>query len=110
MPIIAFKEKLKHGLKEENICIAFNCEYNPEGCLQLKDYQPNQFDFGDFEIYIKAAIKKLNPNVVKKYEEKNNGIYCLAILNYFVDEIPGIYSIKFESDSSTSIFYADELK
>jgi hypothetical protein len=110
MPIIAFKEKLKHGLGEENICIAFNCEYDLRGRLQLKDYHLSQFDSGDFKICIEAAIKKLNANIVKEYEEKNNGIYCLAILNYFVDEIPSIYSIKFESDSSTSIFYADELK
>lgn len=110
MPIIAFKEKLKHGSKEENICVAFNCEYNPEGCLKLKDYNPSDFDGDDFKIYIETAIKKLNPNIVKKYQEKNNQVYCLAILNYFVDEIPSIYSIKFESDSSTSIFYADELK
>ncbi|MFA6777855.1 MAG: hypothetical protein WCR80_05440 [Bacilli bacterium] len=41
---------------------------------------------------------------------KNNNIYYLAVLNYFINEIPSLYSIKFESDTSESIFYADELK
>ena len=34
----------------------------------------------------------------------------MALLNYFNDNIPGLYSIKFESKNGDSIYYVNELK
>lgn len=110
MPIIAYKEKFNHGTGEEHICLAFNCVYTDTGFLKIKDYQPDYFDSGDFRIKIKEAIKKFNPTIQEEYDKKNKGVYYLGVLDYFVNEIPSIYSIRFESDSSESIYYADELK
>ena len=110
MPIIAYKEKFNHGADKEHICLAFNCVYTDTGFLKLKDYQPDYFSGIDVRIKIKKAINKFTPNIQKEYLDKNQGVYCLGVLDYFVDEIPSIYSIRFESDSSESIYYADELK
>lgn len=108
MPIIAFKNKIKHGKSEEKITIAFNCEYENGNLLMLKNYFPNDFDCGDFRNKIEESIKRFNSKVQEEYENRNNGIYYLAVLNYFLDEIPSIYSIKFESENSESIYYSDE--
>ena len=108
MPMIAFKNKLKHGKSEERICISFNCEYENNGLLKLKNFYPSDFDSGDFRFNIEEAINKFDSIKQEEYENKNNGVYSLAVLNYFLDEIPSIYSIKFESDSSESIYYSDE--
>jgi len=45
-----------------------------------------------------------------EYVCKNGGVLCMEILNYFYDNIPQLYSIKFEAKSGDSIFYASELK
>ena len=60
MPIIAYKEQIKHGNAQEKICLAFNCEYEESGFLRIKNYQPNYFDSGDFRIKIEEAIKRFN--------------------------------------------------
>lgn len=108
MPMIAFKNKIKHGKSEENICVAFNCEYENDGFLKLKNFYPSDFDCGDYRIKIEEAIEKFDSKKQMDYENKNNGVYSLAVLNYFLDEIPSIYSIKFESETSESIYYSDE--
>lgn len=110
MPIICYKNKLKIDNYEEKISIAFNCECGDNNHLKLKNYVPNYFDSGDFRIKIEDAIKKLNNGVLKEYNNKNNGVLYLSILDYFLDEIPSIYSIKFESEDSESIYYSDEIK
>jgi len=110
MPVLCYNNKIKIDGYEENISIAFNCEYDDENHLKLKNYTPNNFDSGDFRIKIEEAIKKFNKEALDRYNKNNNGILYLAILNYFLDEIPSIYSIKFISQSGESIYYADELK
>ena len=110
MPIICYKNKLKIDNYEEKISIAFNCKYDNNNHLKLKNYIPNYFDSGDFRTKIEEAINKLNSNMLKEYKKRNNDILYLSIVNYFIDEIPSIYSIKFESEDSESIYYTDELK
>lgn len=110
MPIICYKNKLKIDNYEEKISIAFNCEYDNDNHLVLKNYIPIYFDCGDFRTKIENAIKKLNKKILNEYDKKNKGVLYLGILNYFLDEIPSIYSIKFESEDGDSIYYADEIR
>lgn len=110
MPILCFKERLKINNQEETISLAFNCIYNNNYHLKLKDCIPNYFDSGDFRIKIEEAIANLNYELLREYEQKNGEIYFLGILNYFYDNIPGLYSIKFESKSGDSIYYVSDLK
>jgi hypothetical protein len=110
MPIICFKNKIKINNFEETVSFAFNCIYDNNYHLKLKNYSPNYFDCGDFRIKIDEAINKLNYDILMKYEHKNGGILYMAFLNYFYDEIPSLYSIKFESTSGDSIYYVNELK
>lgn len=110
MPIIAYKTEINVKGYAENICVAFNCEYDQNKLLKLKDYEPNNFDSGDFRIKIGEISEKLSQDVLKQYENKNDGVRFLAILNYFIDNIPSLYSIKFESNSGISIYYASEIK
>lgn len=110
MPIICFKQKLKINNYEEIMSFAFNCVYDDYYHLKLKDHNPNYFDSGDYRIKIDEAINNLNINILSKYDKKNNGIRFMALLNYFYDTIPGLYSIKFESKYGDSIYYVSELK
>lgn len=109
MPIITYKNKLKFKNYEQNICISFDCIYDKNNHLCIKDYKPSYFDSGDFRIKTDEAIKNFSNKTLEKYEKKNNGVFFLAILNYFLDEIPSIYSIKFESDTSEDIYYPSDL-
>ncbi len=110
MPMLIYKEKLNNDFHNEEVHLAFNCKYTKNGSLKLKDYEPNYFDSGDFRIKVKEVIHNLNVLTFKKYKSQNNGIYYLALLNYFVDQIPSLYSIKFVSNTSESIYYKDEIK
>ena len=110
MPVLCYNNKIKIDGYEENISIAFNCEYDDENHLKLKNYTPNNFDSGDFRLKIDETAKKFSKELLKKYDEKNNGVLYLAILNYFLDEIPSIYSMKFESFDGCSIYYRSDLK
>ena len=105
MPVIIYKEKLKN----EDLYFAFDCAYHKKGGLYLKNTDSNYFDSGDFRIKIKGAIDKFDDEILEKYMKSNKGVYYLAILNYFLDEIPSIYSIKFSSNTSESIYYPSDL-
>lgn len=109
MPIICFKKKIKINNYEESISFAFNCIYDENYHLKLKDYIPNHFDSGDFRIKIDDAINKLNYDILREYERKNGGVLHMAFLNYFYDNIPELYSLKFESEYGDSIYYVNEL-
>lgn len=110
MPIICFREKIKVDSFEETLSFAFNCVYDDNYHLKLKDYVPNHFDSGDFRNKIEDAINKLTYDLLMEYDRKNGGVLCMGILNYFYDNIPELYSIKFEAKSGDSIFYVSELK
>ena len=110
MPIICFKNKIKINNYEQSISFAFNCIYDDNYHLKLKDYIPNYFDSGDFRIKIENTIKNLNHNILKEYDKKNNGVLYMALLNYFYDNIPELYSLRFESKYGESIYYVNELK
>lgn len=110
MPIICYKNKIKIDNLELNVSFAFNCIYDNQYHLKLKDYEPNYFDSGDFRIKIEKTINKLNYDVLKEYEQKNGGVLYMAFLNYFYDNIKELYSIKFESEDGDSIYYVNELK
>ena len=58
MPIICFREKIKIKDYEETISFAFNCVYDDNFHLKLKDYVPNYFDCGDFRIKVEDTISK----------------------------------------------------
>ena len=109
MPVIIYKQKLKYKDIEENISISFDCRYSEEGGLKLKNFVPDYFDSGDFRIRIGLAMEKFNEYILREYMMKNRGIYCLAIVNYLIDEIPGIYYVKFEAEHDETIYYADEI-
>ena len=109
MPVICYKNKIKINQYVENISIAFICEYDINNHLKIKNSN-NYFDSGDYRIKIEDLIKKLNIDILEEYDSKNNGIRYLAILNYFLDNIPDIYSIKFESEDGDSIYYKEEYK
>ena len=110
MPIICFKNNFKINNIEETISFAFNCEYDDNYHLKLKDYTPNYFDCGDFRIKIEDTISKLTYELLMEYDHKNGGVLNLAYLDYFYDNIPELYSLKFESKSGDSIYYVNELK
>lgn len=110
MPIICFKKKIKIDDYEELISFAFNCVYDENYHLKLKDCITNYFDSGDFRIKIDDAINKLNYNILMEYDRKNGGVLLMALLNYFYDNIPELYSLKFESEYGDSIYYINELK
>lgn len=110
MPIVCYKNKVKIRQIEESISFAFNCIYDNHYHLKLRNYEPSYFDSGDFRIKIQEAIDRLDYNLLMKYEHKNGGVLHMAFLNYFYDYIPGLYSIKFESNSGDSIYYINELK
>lgn len=110
MPIICFTKDLVIDDYKEKVSYAFNCIYDDDYHLKLKDYTLNYFDSGDFNIKIEESISKLNKEVLKQYDERNSGILYMSLLNYFYDTIPGLYSIKFESESGDSIYYVSELK
>lgn len=110
MPILCFREKLKINDYEVTISFAFNCIYNNSYHLNLKDCIPNYFDCGDFRIKIEEAISNLSYELLREYEQKNGEVRFLGILNYFYDNIPELYSIKFESETGDSIYYVSELK
>lgn len=100
--MIIFKDKLN----DQNIDLAFDLKYNKDS-LVFKNNK--SFDFKTYKDKIQNTIKKFDNELFKKYKSKNNDIACLAILNYFTDEIPELYSIKFEDNSEESIYYKDEL-
>ena len=102
MPVIIFNDKLN----DQKISVAFNCKYSKDS-LMIKG--GNHFECGTYKAKIKEAIKNFDEDLLEEYKSKNNDIACLAILNYFVDKIPDLYSIKFEDNSEESIYYADEL-
>lgn len=110
MPILCYKNKVKINNHEETLSFAFNCVYDDNYHLKLKEYTPDYFDSGDFRIKIDEAINNLNYDLLSKYEAKNNGVRFMALLDYFYENIPGLYSIKFESDHGDSIYYVNELK
>lgn len=102
MPMIVFKDKLN----DQNVDIAFDCKYS-KGSLIVKSGE--DFDCGTYKTKIKEAISDFNNELFEDYKAHNNDIACLAILNYFTDKIPELYSIKFEDNSEESIYYKDEL-
>ena len=105
MPVIIYKEKIK----DEELYFAFDCAYHENGGLYLKNMEPSYFDSGDFRLKIEEAVNNFSDEILEKYMKVNKGVYYLAILNYFVDEIPSIYSIKFVSETSESIYYPSDL-
>ena len=110
MPIICFKKNLVVDNYKEKMSFAFNCIHDDNYHLKLKNNIPNYFDSGDFNIKIEEAINKLNKELLMKYDKRNGGVLYMALLNYFYDTIPGLYSIKFESESGDTIYYVSELK
>ena len=110
MPILCFKKEIKIDNYKENISLAFNCFYDNNYHLKLKNYNKYYFDSGDFRIKIENAINKLNYNILMEYDRKNSGVLYMAFLDYFYDNIPELYSLKFESEYGDSIYYVNELK
>ena len=109
MPILCFRNKIKVNDYEETISFAFNCYYDNDNHLKIKDLDEH-FDSGDMRIKINEVINKLTYETLMEYDKKNKGVLHLALLNYFYDNIPELYSMKIESNSGDSIYYIDDLK
>lgn len=110
MPVLCYRKKLKIDTYEENLSFAFNCAYDDDYFIVLKDCVPNDFESCNIRISIDEATDKLNNDILMEYTNKNGGIRYLAILNYFYDHLPGLYSIKYESSQGDSIYYVSDLK
>lgn len=113
MAMLSFKE----NFRGDQITFTFDCEYveiqnskyGKSLNLQLKNTSDNYFDSGDFRIKIQEAISNLTEANLKNYEDKYIGIRYIAIAQYFLKAIPSIFSVKFESATSESVYYAEEL-
>lgn len=108
MPIICFRKKLKINNYEETISLAFNCVYDENNHLKFNNTL-NSFDSGNMRIKIDELGNKLTYDLLLEYDKNNKDVRYLAILNYFYDNIPELYSIKFESNDGDSIYYISDL-
>lgn len=106
MPVIVYKRKLKVYKDILNISIAFNTKQTNCG-LELKDYEPNYFDSGDFGIKIDELCENFKDDIFEEYMK--NPVFYMGIVKYFFDNIPSIFSIKFERPRSETIYYKDDL-
>ena len=105
MPMIVFKNKYK----DYDLFFGFNCEYDDNYTLKLKDIEPNDFDIKDYRQKIENAINNLNDTTLKPYLNEIS-VYLVALYKYLLTSIPSIYSIKFNTDNNENIFYTDEIK
>ena len=63
-------KKLYKKNRIENICLAFDCEYNENNYLILKNFEPNYFDFDSWKLKIDEVIARFDENLQKEYNEK----------------------------------------
>ena len=108
MPVIVYKKKLEVNGNIENISIAFNTKQTESG-LVLKDYEPNYFDSGDFRIKIDELCNNFKGDILNKYLDEMLRDGLIDEVKYFYDNLPCIFSIKFESDNDETIYYKDDL-
>ena len=108
MPIIGYKQQFKNieFLKNEVFTINFKLKYNEYGSLEFDDKENSYFDSGDYRILIEKAFDEFNEQKLKEYD---NGIQILSICKYLVDNIPNIYKITYESNSSIDTYYKEEI-
>lgn len=108
MPIIGYKQKFKNisFLRDETFTIKFKLKYNEYGTLEFDDKENPYFDSVDFRNIIEKTFDEFNEQKLKEYD---NGIQILSICKYLVDNIPNIYKITYESNSSIDTYYKDEI-
>lgn len=102
MPIIAYKAKLLGY----DISFAFNTTYTKDFKLKIKtstEYLTTEKDI------INKVIKDFNEEEFNMYMTNYN-VELLALSKYFLDKIPNIFSIKYESKYEKCIFYASEIE
>ena len=108
MPIIGYKQQFKNieFLKNEVFTINFKLKYNEYGALEFDDKENPYFDSGDYRNIIEKTFDEFNGQKLKEYD---NGIQILSICKYLVDNIPNIYKITYESNSSIDTYYKEEI-
>ena len=108
MPIIGYKQQFKNieFLKNKIFTINFKLKYNEYGSLEFDNQENSYFDSGDYRILIEKTFDEFNEQKLKEYD---NGIQILSICKYLVDNIPNIYKITYESNSSIDTYYKDEI-
>lgn len=109
MPIISFKKKFNNftPIKEDTFIINFNLKYTKKGSLKFKGIiSSNYFDSGDYNLLLDEVLNNFNDSVFKKYD---NGVFILSICKYLVDNVKNIYSICYESNDCTDIYYRNEI-
>lgn len=102
MPIIAYKNRLLGY----NISFAFNTTYTKDYKLKIKsstEYLTSEKDI------IKKVIKDFNEKEFDMYMTNYN-VELLALSKYFLDKIPNIFSISYETKYEKCIFYASEIE
>lgn len=102
MPIIAYKAKLLGY----DISFAFNTTYTKDFKLKIKtsdEYLTSEKDI------IKKVIKDFNEKEFDMYMTNYN-VELLALSKYFLDKIPNIFSISYETKYKKCIFYASEIE
>lgn len=108
MPIIGYKQRFKNidYLKDMEFIIKFKLKYTENGVLKFDNQENIYFDSGDYRILIEKVFDNFNE---KKLREYDNGVLMLSICKYLVDNIPNIYKITYESNSSIDTYYKDEI-
>ena len=102
MPVIAYKNRLLGY----NISFAFNTTYT-------KDFKLKNRSSTEYLTTEKDIINK----VIKNFDEKefdmymtNYNVELLALSKYFLDKIPNIFSISYETKYEKCIFYSSEIE
>ena len=108
MPIIGYKQQFKNidFLKNQTFTINFKLKYKEHGVLEFDNQENSYFDFGDYRIIIEKTFNNFTKEKLKEYD---NGILILSICKYLVDNIPNIYNITYESNSTIDTYYKDEI-
>lgn len=102
MPVIAYKNRLLGY----NISFAFNTTYTKDYKLKIKsstEYLTTEKDI------INKVIKDFNEKEFDMYMTNYN-VELLALSKYFLDKIPNIFSINYETKYEKCIFYASEIE
>ena len=78
MPIICFREKIKIKHYEAIVSFAFNCIYDDNYHLKLRDYVPNYFDSGDFRNLIEKTFDNFTASSLMSTSADNGSTYIVA--------------------------------
>ena len=102
MPVIAYKNRLLGY----NISFAFNTTYTKD--FKLKNKSSTEYLTTEKDI-INKVIKDFNEKEFDMYMTNYN-VELLALSKYFLDKIPNIFSISYETKYEKCIFLSSEIE